>query len=58
VLLRSERSGGGNGRVYRVFFTATDGQGGTCSGSFTVGVPHNTGAPITDDGQLHDSLQP
>ena len=58
VLLRAERTGSGNGRVYRVSFTATDGQGGTCSGSINVGVPHSPGAPIVDDGQAYDSLQP
>ena len=59
VLLRAERSGTGNGRVYRVQFTADDGQGGICSGTVTVGVPKSmqSGTPI-DDGQLHDSTQP
>jgi hypothetical protein len=41
VLLRAERSGGGDGRVYRIAFTASDGAGGTCSGVVTVGVPHD-----------------
>jgi hypothetical protein len=60
VLLRAERSGTGNGRVYGVQFTADDGQGGMCSGVVTVGVPKSMkpGTPIIDDGQLYDSTQP
>jgi hypothetical protein len=41
VLLRAERSGAGNGRVYHVSFDASDGRGGTCSGSVEVVVPHD-----------------
>jgi hypothetical protein len=40
-MLRAERSGKGNGRVYQVDFTADDGQGGSCTGSVNVGVPHS-----------------
>lgn len=60
VLLRAERSGTSNGRVYEVHFTADDGQGGTCSGSVKVGVPHSMkpGMSAVDDGQLYDSTQP
>jgi hypothetical protein len=43
VLLRAERSGTGDGRVYRISFTGSDGQGATCSGTLTVGVPHDQG---------------
>ncbi|MBS4097428.1 MAG: hypothetical protein KGZ83_11420 [Sulfuricella sp.] len=55
--LRAERSGTGNGRVYAVSFTADDGQGGTCSSSVRVGVPHDQGkgAMAVDDGQIYDS---
>jgi len=55
--LRKERSGTGNGRVYALGFQADDGNGGTCSGTVRVGVPHDQGpggAPI-DDGQNYDS---
>ena len=42
--LRAERSGAprvpGDGRVYHIFFTADDGNGGICTGSVTVCVPH------------------
>jgi len=62
VLLRSERSGNGNGRVYRVNFTASDAQvtGGSCTGSVEVAVPHSMkpGFDAVDDGQLYDSTQP
>jgi hypothetical protein len=58
--LRAERSGTGTGRVYRVNFTADDGDGGTCSGSVNVTVPHSKGQGVTavDDGQLYDATQP
>ena len=58
LLLRSERSGGGNGRVYAVTFAADDAVGGQCTGVVRVGVPHSTKAwsAIIDDGQYHDSL--
>ncbi|TMQ11575.1 MAG: hypothetical protein E6J91_22575 [Deltaproteobacteria bacterium] len=58
--LRSERSGLGNGRVYAVSFTASDGKGGSCTGTMMVGVPHDQGQgaiPI-DDGQIYDSTVP
>ncbi|MBI3014115.1 MAG: hypothetical protein HYY65_03395 [Candidatus Tectomicrobia bacterium] len=60
VLLRAERSGTGNGRVYEVRFTADDGQGGACSGAVSVKVPHSNkrGVVTIDDGQLYDSTQP
>ena len=60
VLLRAERSGTGNGRVYVIQFTADDGQGGMCTGSVKVGVPHSMkpGMSAVDDGQLYSSTQP
>jgi hypothetical protein len=39
VFLRAERSGNGDGRIYRLSFTATDPNGGSCSGEVRVGVP-------------------
>ena len=59
LLLRAERAGDGNGRVYQVTFTADDDAGGTCSGTVTVCVPHDrkdTGC--VNDGQYYNSLQP
>jgi len=60
VLLRAERAGPGNGRVYRVSFTADDGQGGSCTGAVSVCVPHDQrpGRVCIDDGQYYDSTQP
>lgn len=56
--VRAERSGTGDGRVYHVYFTGTDGAGGSCTGSATIGVPHDQGpkgGPI-DGGPLYNSL--
>jgi hypothetical protein len=56
VLLRAERAGGGNGRVYVIDFEVDDGQGGVCMGSITVCVPHGKRASsCPDDGQLYDA---
>jgi hypothetical protein len=41
VQLRAERSGAGDGRVYRVGVTATDSGGATCSTIVLVAVPHD-----------------
>ena len=40
-MLRAERSGKGNGRVYTVTYTAADAAGNKTSQSATVKVPHN-----------------
>jgi hypothetical protein len=55
--VRAERSGLGNGRVYKISFDADDGKGGVCSGSVNVCVPHDAGNghECADDGQLYDS---
>ena len=37
----AERTGTGDGRVYRVSFTATDPAGASCAGTVNVGVPHD-----------------
>jgi outer membrane protein assembly factor BamB/sugar lactone lactonase YvrE len=57
--LRAERTGGGDGRVYHVRFSARDGRGGGCSGSVTVCVPRDRGRveSCVDQGPLHDSTQ-
>ncbi|HSL24546.1 MAG TPA: PKD domain-containing protein [Vicinamibacterales bacterium] len=57
VLLRAERTGWGDGRVYHVYFTADDGGGGTCSGRVVVGVPHSARRPAIDDGPAYDSTR-
>ncbi len=57
VSLRAERDGGGDGRVYRIAYTAADGRGGTCSGTAYVGVPHDRAHPVaTDSGAVYDSF--
>jgi hypothetical protein len=41
VSLRAERSGDGDGRVYRVEVVATDPAGASCSTLISIGVPHD-----------------
>lgn len=53
--LRAERNGDGDGRIYMVGFTASDGRGGSCSGKVTVKVPHDQGGSAIDSGQSFDS---
>lgn len=53
--VRAERSGNGDGRVYAISFTASDGQDGSCAGTVTVGVPHNVKDKAADSGQSYDS---
>ena len=57
AFLRAERSGNGNGRVYTVLFTASDGRGGTCQSNVTVCVPHDNGSSCVNDGPLFDSTR-
>lgn len=58
--VRRERSGQGNGRIYEIGFDAQDDQGGSCTGSVLVGVPHDQGqgSTVIDDGVRFDSTQP
>jgi hypothetical protein len=55
VLLRAERSGLGDGRVYHVHFTATDAAGAQCSGVVTVCVRHSKQSACIDGGPVYDS---
>ena len=48
VELRAERNPQGDGRVYRIAFTASDGQGGTCTGTAAVSVPRQKKDPAVD----------
>ncbi len=57
VLIRRERSKKGNGRVYKVSFTADDGFE-SCDGMVQVGVPRGRKSDAVDDGQFFDSTQP
>lgn len=57
--LRSERDGGGDGRVYEIVFTATDESGATAEGRVQVCVPHDQGSgTCVDSGQVYDSTAP
>lgn len=58
AMLRAERSGLGDGRVYHLSFTATDPDGYSCSGLVTSCVPHDMGHDTLcgDQGPLYDSL--
>jgi len=60
ALIRAERLGEGNGRVYSISFTASDNLGGVCSGRVFVGVPHDEGINTIcmDNGQFYDSTIP
>jgi hypothetical protein len=55
--VRSERSGRGDGRVYHVSFSASDGRGGACTATVQVCVPHDRGqgSICGDQGPLVDS---
>jgi len=54
VMLRAERAGGGNGRVYRVSFTAADYEGSS-SGVVYVTVPKSKKSTAVDSGPVIDS---
>jgi hypothetical protein len=53
--VRAERRGHGDGRVYEITFTASDGRGESCSAAIQVGVPKHPGRPALDSGQSFDS---
>jgi hypothetical protein len=56
VRLRSERSGNGDGRVYTIAFTVSDGKGGTCAGAVRVSVPKSASKPaVLTPGPGYDS---
>lgn len=58
--VRAQRLAAGDGRVYQLKFSATDGHGGSCTGTVSVGVSNSQkpGQAIVDSGQLYDSTQP
>lgn len=56
--VRAERTGGGNGRVYHISFTANDAAIGECSDTVVVSVPRNGKSSAVDDGQFHNSTIP
>jgi hypothetical protein len=54
VDLRSERAGGGNGRVYTIHLFVDDGNGNTSTATCKVVVPHSqNGDPAVDDGPVY-----
>jgi hypothetical protein len=55
VLLRAERFGNGNGRVYRIDFRATDVKGSVSDGYVYVSVPHTQGTEAIAEVQKYDS---
>ncbi len=57
VLLRLERDSKGNGRVYVIYFTASDGFE-NCDGTIEVSVPKSRQSGAVDDGQNFDSTLP
>jgi FtsP/CotA-like multicopper oxidase with cupredoxin domain len=57
VGLRAERSGKGDGRVYRIGFGGSDGRGGTCSATKNAEVVHSKGhGSAIDSGLVVNSL--
>lgn len=57
VDLRSERSGKGDGRVYRMTFGGDDGRGGTCTATKNATVVKSQGhGPAIDSGLVVNSL--
>jgi hypothetical protein len=56
ALVRAERSGKGDGRVYRIAFDAFDGKGGQCSGAGAVEVPHDNRISAPDSGTGFNSV--
>ncbi len=55
VLIRAERSGKGDGRVYRIAYQVSDPAGATCDGSVTVAVRRGN-QNATDSGGAFDSF--
>jgi hypothetical protein len=57
--VRAERTGTpkvpGDGRIYEILFTASDGRGGSCSGVIMVGVPHDMARAPVDSVVRYDA---
>ncbi|MEN8214644.1 MAG: putative Ig domain-containing protein, partial [Pseudomonadota bacterium] len=56
-LVRAERAGNRDGRVYHLVFHATDSQGAACSGEAAVSVPHSDESDAVDSGSRYPSLE-
>jgi hypothetical protein len=50
--VRSEANSHFNGRVYRIAYSVSDGNGGKCSGTTKVEVQRKKGVPAVDDGDI------
>ena len=57
VILRAERSGDGDGRVYHITVTATDSSNNSVSASVPVEVRHNEKTQALDSGQNYDATE-
>jgi PKD repeat protein len=59
AIIRAERSGNFDGRVYVINFVAVDGKGGSSTGAVVVKVPHDQSADcsVVDSGQKYDATQ-
>ena len=60
AIVRAERDGVGNGRMYHIRYISSDGHGGNCSSEVLVGLRHDQGknGEAEDDGALYDSTTP
>ena len=61
VALRAERSGNGDGRIYRIGVLVTDADGASCSTTVFVGVPKSQGrfgGPVDTVGVVVNSFGP
>jgi hypothetical protein len=56
VWLRAERSGKGDGRVYRIEYTVSDDYGHSCGGTASVVVPHDRAHAARDSGGEFNSF--
>ncbi len=56
VKLRRERQGEGNGRVYTINLSVSDGLGNATPASVQVHIPYEEGIPVVDDGVVHSVL--
>ncbi len=56
-LVRAERAGNRDGRVYHIVFHATDSEGAICSGQVAVSVPHSEDSEAVDSGYRYPSLE-
>jgi CSLREA domain-containing protein len=57
--VRAKRAGNGDGRVYHLFFTASDAGGLTCTGEVRTTISHDQGnnGDLVDQGPLYDSTR-